>query len=74
MHNELSPENRYFFLLYNKAYNRLQYWQDQMHKQPDGSPEWQLAAGLRSHYADLCVWLDANSPSNTKYGMFEKRG
>lgn len=70
--SNLSPENKYFYKLYSKAYQRMQYWQDQMHKREGGSPEWQIASTYRQHYGELCLWLDGNSPSNLMHKKIEK--
>jgi hypothetical protein len=72
--NQLTPENKYFYALYSRAYQRMQYWQDQMHKREGGSPAWQIASTYRAHYADLCLWLDSNSPSNIGFKFHAKKG
>lgn len=71
MHN-LNLDDRYFYKLYSKAYQRMQYWQDQMHQREGGSPEWQIASTYRQHYGELCLWLDDNTPNKLMPNKIEK--
>lgn len=59
----MTPDNKYFLLLYSKAYNKVGEWQRKMDKRKYGTPEWHIAEAYRNHYSDLCLWLTANSPS-----------
>jgi len=70
--SKLTQENEYFYLLYSKAYEKVNEWQAKMDKaEPDGI-EWQIAQQYRHHYAEYCNWLNSNSPSSLGFCKYQK--
>jgi hypothetical protein len=71
--SKLTPENEYFYLLYEKAYKRVEDSQKKMDKAVPDSAAWQIAKTHRQYYAELCVFLDSNSPSALGFCRYQKR-
>lgn len=69
----LTPENKYFYILYNKAYKMVEHHQKKMDKAEPDSAAWQIAKTHRQYYAEMCVFLDANSPSSLGFCIYQKR-
>jgi hypothetical protein len=47
--------------------------QKQMDKATPDSADWQIAKTKRQYYAEMCVFLDANSPSALGFCRYQKR-
>lgn len=71
--SKLTPENEYFYILYQKAYDMVNKCQKQMDKATPDSADWQIAKTKRQYYAEMCVFLDANSPSALGFCRYQKR-
>jgi len=70
--SKLTPENEYFYLLYSKAYDKVNYWQAQMDKLEVDGIDWQIAVQYRHNYAEYCNWLNAHSPSELGFCRYQK--
>jgi hypothetical protein len=71
--SKLTPENEYFYILYNKAYSNVEKFQKKMDKAVPDSAAWQIAKTHRQYYAEMCVFLDSNSPSALGFCRYQKR-
>jgi hypothetical protein len=47
--------------------------QRKMDKAEPDSPAWQISKLKRQHYAEICVFLDSNSPSELGFCRYQKR-
>jgi hypothetical protein len=71
--SKLTPENEYFYILYAKAYKKVEAYQKKMDKAEPDSAAWQIAKTHRQYYAEMCVFLDSNSPSALGFCRYQKR-
>ena len=71
--SKLTPENEYFYILYAKAYGMVEKSQKAMDKAEPDSAAWQIAKTKRQYYAEICVFLDINSPSALNFCRYQKR-
>jgi hypothetical protein len=71
--SRLTPENEYFYILYEKAYKMVNHYQKKMDNAEPDSAAWQIAKTKRQYYAEMCVFLDSNSPSALGFCHYQKR-